>query len=39
MAILSFKLNKMFILLEPALVVWFEGVGAASFPNESDFVQ
>jgi hypothetical protein len=37
MSTLSFKLDQLFILLVPELVVWFEGV--VSFPNESDFVQ
>jgi hypothetical protein len=38
-AILSFKLDQLFILLVPELVVWFEGVGAVSFPSEPDFVK
>jgi hypothetical protein len=38
MAILSLKLDKLFILLVPALVVWWEAVGV-SFPSEPDFVQ
>jgi hypothetical protein len=37
MAIDSFKLNQLFILLVPELVVWFKVV--ASFPSEPDFVQ
>jgi hypothetical protein len=37
MALFSFKLDQLFILLEPELVV---GVAVGvSFPNESDFVQ
>jgi hypothetical protein len=35
MAILSFKLHNLFILLLPELVV----VGLVSFPSEPDFVQ
>jgi hypothetical protein len=39
MAILSLKLDKLFIVLVPALVVWFEVVGDVRFPSEPDFVQ
>jgi hypothetical protein len=38
MAIFLFKLDKLFILLVPELVVWFEPVGF-TFPSEPDFVQ
>jgi hypothetical protein len=39
-AIRSFKLDQLFILLVPELVVWFVGtVGAVRFPREPDFVQ
>jgi hypothetical protein len=38
-AIDSFKVDQLFILLVPELVVWFEGVGAVKFPSELDFVQ
>jgi hypothetical protein len=34
-----FKLDKLFMLLVPELVVWFEPVGLSSFPSEPDFVQ
>jgi hypothetical protein len=40
MATLSFKIDQLFILLVPELVVGFVcGVGAIIFPSESDFVQ
>jgi hypothetical protein len=39
MAILSFKLDQLFTLLVPELVVSFEVEGAVSFPDEPDFVQ
>jgi hypothetical protein len=39
MATLSFKVDKLFMLLVPELVVWFGVLGAISFPSESDFVQ
>jgi hypothetical protein len=40
MAIRSFKLDQLFILPVPELVVcWFGGAGAVSFPNEPDCVK
>jgi hypothetical protein len=39
MAIVSFELDHLFILLVPELVVWFEVVGAVSCPDEPDFDQ
>jgi hypothetical protein len=39
MTILLSKLDKLFILLVPELVVWFELVGDVSFPSEPDFFQ
>jgi hypothetical protein len=38
MAHISFKLDQLFVLLVPELVVWFEAT-TASFPSEPDFVQ
>jgi hypothetical protein len=38
MAIFFFKLDQLFILLVPELVVWFKVVGV-SFPSEPDFFQ
>jgi hypothetical protein len=38
-AIDSFKLDQLFIVLVPDLVVWFEGVVVVSCPSEPDFVQ
>jgi hypothetical protein len=39
MAILSFELDQLFMLLVPELVVCFEVVGGVNSPNESKFVQ
>jgi hypothetical protein len=39
MATLVFKLDQLFILLVPELVVWFENVRHVRFPSEPDFVQ
>jgi ABC-type enterochelin transport system permease subunit len=39
MANLSLKLDQLFILLVPELVVLFEGVSYITFPNEANFVQ
>jgi hypothetical protein len=39
MATDSFKLDQLFILLVPELLVWFEVVNEVNFPNEPDFVQ
>jgi hypothetical protein len=40
MAIIFFKqLDQLFIVLVPALVVWFDVVVAVSCPSEPDFVQ
>jgi hypothetical protein len=39
MTIRSVKLDQLFILLVPELVVWFEGGGVFIFPSEPDFVQ
>jgi hypothetical protein len=39
MSSLSFKLDHLFIVLVPELVVWFEGVVGVRFPSEPDFVQ
>jgi hypothetical protein len=33
------KLNQLFMLLAPELVVWFEGVVGISFPSKPDFVK
>jgi hypothetical protein len=38
-AIDSFKLHQLFMLLVPELVVWFEVVGAVIFPLEAEIVQ
>jgi hypothetical protein len=39
MAMLSFKLNKLFIVLVPELVVDVDVVVTLNFPDEPDFVQ
>jgi hypothetical protein len=38
-AILFVELDKLFMLLMPELVVWFELVGGVSFPSEPNLVQ
>jgi hypothetical protein len=39
MAIHSFKLDQLFVLLVPELVVWFEVVVTVRIPSEPDLVQ
>ncbi len=39
MAIFSFKLKQLFILLVPELVVLIDAAGGITFPSEVEFVQ